>query len=790
MLTGTDNDVTMNNKIWFNSVYARLLTGILRIISLLLGGKLNASLEQPIEQYQRIIEIGADRVRFVGSCLDRDTSNYLGLLTQNLDRTTFANPFITEVDKSWGIKKNNADILIVSEPQHLQRMWFFNEYKHVQYLLYAPSDLFALISGLVGLIKNVVFRRIDVVGVMSLTDDLEIERPILVVKNLKRIRPNARRYISPVLGVASFFASLNSQDISYAILRWFEDLPAIEPGEDIDMLVADADIEKVEALIQKHPGIIPCDIYTTTGLPGTAYKNMAYYPPQLAEQILARSTKIKDTFLVPDPKIHFYSLAYHAIYHKGQKSGIPPSVAEEVTKEKNPEHEYSQILEDLAKSLDFEVEITLKDLDRFLASIDWRPSEDTLARLDSSEIWLDSSKDRSSSLPDISEIAGLAVFFVRQKALELNLGSTISDLLIKEGFNIIDTTILDPEAARRVKYQVRGGNWGRGPWSESGGDPAMVIVAVDLMPQKPTQKELAKQPHLSNSRITVKDKIRDAVNQTLAKEKQCNTVHSSDNEREAWNYLEIAVPDKCEAIKQKIVGLNRNFQTDYRVTKVLTRFGRRAKIEVVEYQDRLAVKKTFRPGCEKFFQREAFVSKTYSDCLKTIPQVIASGSNYLIYPYYNDVLQFSNRQSKLLPLSVAKEALETLKFFYQEGYALIDFQPANLICDRHSGLKVIDFEFLYQYPNKPESFERCYELAGIPDDFAGDKPDFKIEMSYDSRWKPYVGLSLHSLLYDPIWLQYPKRWTFALTRLPVRFMRNKLKAIADKRKLNLKSLLR
>jgi len=778
----------MNNKIWFNSVYAIVLSWILKVFSLLLSGKFDANLKRPIKQYQRIIEVGTAQVRFIGSCLNSNTSNYLGLLTQNFDRTVASNPLIIEVDRSWGIKKNNADILILSEPQHLQRMWFFNEYKHTQYVFYAPTDLFALASGLIGLIKNVIFRRIKIIGVISLVDELGIKQPLLVVKNLKRIRPNARRYISPVLGITDFFTTLNRQGVSYAILRWFEDLPAIEPGEDIDMLVGDADLEKVETLIKKHPGIVPCDIYTTTGLPGTAYKNMAYYPPQLAEQILAGAIKTKDTFFVPNPKIHFYSLAYHAIYHKGQKSGIPP-VIEDISQEQNPEHEYSQILQDLARSLGVEVEITLKDLDRFLASIDWRPSEDTLARLDSSEIWIDSSSDKSSSLPDISDIEGLAVFFVRQRALDLNLESTISNILIKEGFNLIDTTILTPEAAKRVKYQVRGGNWGQGPWSESGGDPAMVIVAVDLMPLKPTQKELAKQPHLSNSRITVKNKIRDEVNHTLPVEQQCNTVHSSDNEREAWNYLEIAMPARCEEIKQKIAQLHHNFQTDYRVTKVLTRFGRRAKVEAIEYQNKLAVKKTFRPGCEKYFRREAFVSQTYSDCLKTIPQVLASGSNYLIHPYYDDVLQFSNRQSKLLPLSVAQEALATLQFFYQEGYALIDFQPANLIYDRHHGLKVIDFEFLYQYQNKPESFEQCYELAGIPDDFAGDKPDFQMKMSYDLRWKPYVGLSLHSLLYDPIWLQYLKRGVFAITHLPIRSIRNKLKLIKGNRKLKLKSLL-
>lgn len=763
----------MNNKRWLNVVYSYLLRWILKVLALFLGGKLHVTLEQPIKGFKRIIEVGTTRVRFANCCLDSLASNYLGLLTKDSDTRSKANQYIVEVDRFFSLKKNNADILILSESQRLQRIWFFDEYKHTAYIFYAPINLLALTSGLLGLIKNTLLRRIKVVGVISLVDDLGIKQPVLVVKTLKRVIPNARRYISPVLGVSDFFATLNKEQVRYAILRWFEDLPVIMPGEDIDMLVADEDIDTIESTIAQHPGIIPCDIYTVSGLPGTAYKNMAYYPPLLAEQILAGTITTKETFLVPNREIHFYSLAYHAIYHKGQKSGIPWSKEDDNATEVEPEHEYSQILQDLAQSIGIEVDITLKDLDRFLNSINWRPSEDTLARLDSSHIWLNSASSEESKSSISSDVKGLAVFFIRQKALELNLESKIIDFLTKAGFNPIESQVLTPEAAKRVKYQVRGGNWGKGPWSESGGDPAMVIVAVDLMPKEPTKEELAKQPHLSNSRITVKNQIRDAVNQSLPVDRQCNTVHSSDNEREAWNYLEIALPERCDRIKQKIDRLHHDFQTHYQVKEVLTRFGRRAKVEAIEYDNRLAVKKTFKPGCEQFFEREAFVSQVYGHKLATIPEAIARGSNYLIYPYYNDVLKFSNRQSRLLPLSIAKEALATLKFFYEQGYALIDFQPANLIVDRHVGLKVIDFEFLHQYQDKPQLFEECYELAGIPDRFAGDIPDFKLEMSYDARWKPYVGLSLASLLYDPVWLQHLKRFGFALTRLPIRFISNR-----------------
>ena len=778
----------MNRKEWFDLIYCYQLAWILRILSLLLGGKLRATTDKPISEFWRIIEIAGTQVKFANYCSSVKINHYLGLITKakGLEKEYRQNVLIA--DKYFSIKRNNADVLILSEREEIDRLWFFDEYKHTQYICYAPANFLALLAGLPGLLKNTVFRRLKVLGVLNIKNDLGIKQPILLIKILKRVTPNARRFLSPVTGITDFFKNLNQQEVSYAILRWFEDLPMIMPGEDIDMLVADEDISTIESLLQKQPGIIPCDIYTVSGLPGTAYKNMAYYPPLLAEQILEKAIAFKGVFSVPNPENHFNSLAYHAIYHKGHKSGIPWSLKKQEVSS-NPEHEYRDILQNLANSLNIKVDITLEGLDLFLSKIGWRPSEDTLARLDSSQIWLKANNQSKNKVEPNTDITGLAVFYLRQKALDLNLESEIIKLIEKEGFNIVRKTVLNKQQAQRVKSQIRGGNWGKGPWSESGGDPAMVLVAVDLMPITPTKAALAKQPHLSNGRIGVKNKVRDAVNLRLPVEKQCNTVHSSDNEREAWNYLEITFPHELEQFEQEIDRLRHNFATDYVVQQTLTRFGRRAKVEVIEYNHQLGVKKTFRPGCEKFFQREAFVSQTFADKSPAIPKLLDWGKNYLVYPYYNDILKFKNRQSKLIPLAIAKQAIETLKFFYDRDYALIDFQPANIIVDRTTGLKVIDFEFLYQYQNKPESFEQCYELAGIPDNFAGDKPSFGLPMSYEARWKPYIGLSLDSLLDDPVWLQHLKRFGFAITHLPIRFGNNLFKTVVSDKNYKFNSLL-
>jgi hypothetical protein len=44
----------------------------------------------------------------------------------------------------------------------------------------------------------------------------------------------------------------------------------------------------------------------------------------------------------------------------------------------------------------------------------------------------------------------------------------------------------------------------------------------------------------------------------------------------------------------------------------------------------------------------------------------------------------------------------------------------------------------------------------LPTGFEGDQP-IQGGNSYDRNWRPYIGLSLRSLLDDPSWLQHVKR---------------------------------
>ena len=66
--------------------------------------------------------------------------------------------------------------------------------------------------------------------------------------------------MSPTISLDKFFQELNNKNISYCILRWFENLPTVGNGEDVDLLVEDNDLTKLHSIIDKKPGIIPFDI--------------------------------------------------------------------------------------------------------------------------------------------------------------------------------------------------------------------------------------------------------------------------------------------------------------------------------------------------------------------------------------------------------------------------------------------------------------------------------------------------------------------------------------------------
>src|SRR4051812_44523307 len=136
-------------------------------------------------------------------------------------------------------------------------------------------------------------------------------RELPTAGELSELPDSPRRYTPLAMGAEAFFTELLRRNCRYVALRWFEGFPNLEPGEDIDLLVADEDLAVLEEILHPSEGAIPCDVYSVSGLRATDYRNIAYYPPYLAEKMLDRRVLYKGLVSIPSTIDYFFSLTFH-----------------------------------------------------------------------------------------------------------------------------------------------------------------------------------------------------------------------------------------------------------------------------------------------------------------------------------------------------------------------------------------------------------------------------------------------------------------------------------------------
>lgn len=200
-------------------------------------------------------------------------------------------------------------------------------------------------------------------------------------------RRRARRYIPPEIGLERFFSTLNERRIRYVVLRWFDELPEIKPGGDVDLLIDDRDVDSVSDLFTGEMRGTACDLFSVSGLRGTSYRGIPYLPPDKAAEVLARAVMFRDLLKVPSPEHHFLSLAYHAVYQKGLRSGLPTSTPG-LQPETEPRHGYAGDLGHLAADAGIDVSIRMEELDEYLAGRGWRPSPGMRVELGKRNPWI------------------------------------------------------------------------------------------------------------------------------------------------------------------------------------------------------------------------------------------------------------------------------------------------------------------------------------------------------------------------------------------------------------------
>lgn len=575
-----------------------------------------------------------------------------------------------------------------------------------------------------------------------------------------RRRKGKRRYISPGLGIAQFFARLNLDKIDYAALRWFEKLPALEPGEDIDLLVSDEHLELIETYLKGKPGRgIPVDLYTVSGLPGTDFRGVPYFPPPLAQKVLMTSVIRSNGVRAPDARHHLATMAYHALFHKGFTAGIPERAGSPV-REANPEHDYVEAIRACAKEAGVVLDdISLHGLQNWLESEGWAPPADTAEKLAQRNSWLRQGLLQAARSTD-PLWDGLAVFIVRDNALP-HL-PFILDAIWREGFDILDQGPIPAERRDEARYQIRGGNWHAGPWPQSGGGPAHVIVGYDVFPVEPAPELGARHFGLTNERVhRAKRKARDGINRTLPPERHFNALHSSDNPHQALNYLSVAWNDPARQtqLAGKIEALKGKVDTGHEIVQSLSRHGRRTAVWLIRFEGRLAVCKVFRPGRERYMERELLARQLAGSSPHVLP-ILARGERWIILPYLSN-LETGRRFFRPGELS----AIRKLILHYRAaGYELIDFKPGNVLIDRDEGLKVIDFEFM-QPAAASTRLDGAFCWYRIPEGAGFDLPANAqgTRLNYHRFWIRRTGLPLPMAVRDlPPILTVPVQSIFGL----------------------------
>jgi hypothetical protein len=553
------------------------------------------------------------------------------------------------------------------------------------------------------------------------------ERANVVRKRLLRAPPRPRRFLREGVSVEDFLTELTRVGANYAVLRWFEALPAVDAGQDIDLLVSDEDLCILEGMISPYPlypATQPINVHSVSGLRGTDHDGMPYLPRKLALQILDNAILMNGRYRVPAPRDYFHSLAFHAVYHKGEASGLPPSRGERASVEV-ADHDYLATLKRLRRQVGERTDLTLQGLDRYLARKGLRPAGDLLERYQTQNPWL--RRKLESERRDIGPMAGLIAFVVRDRAAACVDEAT--SVIERHGFELLQVLRLTDEERTRVGDAVRGGNWACGPFPQSGGEPAAIILAYDFSYRA---VPAADGQLINDNAVFTKYTIRDLIHSRLAANERFNPLHSADN---GWQSLEclaaLGRDGLIAEVGRQIAEIERRLQLPWPVKRELSPSGRRARVLLVDHPVHgEAVAKIFRPGAARFFDRELTARQELAG-LPCVPKLLDHGDNWILTPYYSDtsahVLRRLPRSREVQLTFAATASLARLvRLLRERNYFLLDLSTHNLISDANAGLVMLDFEFLQRYPIPTPRLYRDFTILGQAPHPSCDSPVYKV----------------------------------------------------------------
>lgn len=518
----------------------------------------------------------------------------------------------------------------------------------------------------------------------------------------------ARCWIPEELGVQGFFDALNGAGVSYSVLRWFDGLPHLEKGEDIDLLVSDTDTLFLRSLLsQRTKAAVPVDVYSPSGHNFTGWNGIRYFPPTLSEMILSSSSQGPNGVRRPNPSAYFYGLAYHVVYHKGHKAGIP-SRKFPASLVHTSDHNYLSELRDAADKarIGFN-DHSLEGLEELLKTQNCEPQIDGLEFFGVSNSFI-----RDSLMSDLVDAAGpmdgVTAFIVRENGVQYL--PDIERIITQSGFEILESIPLFGAQADAARSNTRGGNWAAAPYPVSGGDPAHLFVGLDVFPDYPKQLGQGKYPFSTNMRTErTKVSIRDYCNRKRSAFLALNVIHATDNALSVTHFL-VSVLGAERAANFAAIAMSAAKDVEVQPA-VVDRLGGHSRRAIVGRAGSLSdgqptVIKVFRPAHLDSLQSELEARK-YCETFPEILPILDRGKNWFSTPLVVDA-------QKILAFS-PQEALRVRAFLLAcaaNGDMAIDFTPKNMLHDKEGSLVFLDFEF-FQASEPRMSLWRSPALFGL-----------------------------------------------------------------------------
>jgi len=518
-----------------------------------------------------------------------------------------------------------------------------------------------------------------------------------------------RKWIRKDVNVAAFFKALNRDGARYVLLRWWQDYPAIESDEDLDILVHRDDYHLIDRFLTDRSGGQRCDVYFHVGAGGNRRRKIPYFPQRLANDILLNRQLHKDAVFVPAPLQYFASLAFHALFHKGSASGIP-GMGTPADMNTSPEHDYRRELAKAARLAEVEIAIEARALFGWLAEKGYAPPLDMLGKLADKNPELIG----FASLPEKERWqreGELMLFVVRQAAgADPLFMSRLAGMFERARIEVITRHRLDDAEIKRCS-RLRGNNWGKGPYWKSAGLPHTFLICYDWYP-KPASRESGHALLLNANLTELKYRARALHNGRRLPWNRCNPVHTPDNELEVREYLEVASPALAAKGIEESERRKKRFGAGWPVIEVLSE-GRRSRTELVRFDGTLAVQKTFKLGFEPCCDNERAARERFADKVP-MPKILHAEEGRIVMEYFSDRTHLVPDE---LPAAqkprVAGVLMAWIRAFWEEGYFHADFSPRNILVAQDGSLAMIDFEFLQRYRGLKPDLWKAYEFEGV-----------------------------------------------------------------------------